>query len=308
MQLIGKPAAPRLEIKDLRLVLALATSGTTARAAELLHLTQPAISRALLAAEHRLGTKLFDRTPRGLQPTAAGRRLLDGAQRMLGELCELERQVRAPTAVPTRLRVVCECYTAYRWLPSAVRQLRELVPDIEIVLAVEHTGEPMAALVAGDIDIALLTTAEVPGTLCERPLFADEVIFVMSPDHPYAAKKSLTAADLTRTTLVTSPTPLAETRWFMSEVFGRARPKLTFQRLPLTDAIIDVTRAGLGVAILSEWIAGPHLGPDLVVRRLASGPLHRPWRLAWRPSVAAAIPRLWTALEHTVPRHRLAVA
>jgi LysR family transcriptional regulator for metE and metH len=62
---IALPAASRLDTRDLRLVLALAGAGTTAAAADTLHRTQPAVSRALLGAEHRLGVRLFDRTPRG---------------------------------------------------------------------------------------------------------------------------------------------------------------------------------------------------------------------------------------------------
>ncbi|HSR97233.1 MAG TPA: LysR family transcriptional regulator [Kofleriaceae bacterium] len=307
MQLIGTLPAPRLEIRDLRVVLALASVGTTARASDVLHLTQPAVSRALLAAEERLGARLFDRTARGLVPTPAGALLIDGATRLLGELDDLELRVRTPAALPPRLRLVCECYTAYHWLPTALSRLRELLPDLDIALAVEHTREPIAALAAGKIDIALLTTAAVPPQLAERALFSDEVVFVMAASHRLAARKQLTAADLRSATLLTSPVPLDEQRWFMTAVFGRARPKLRLERFPLTEAIIDVARAGMGVAILSEWIAAPHLGRgDLVARRLATGPLHRPWRIAWRPDAAAAIPRLCGALEHTVPRARLA--
>jgi LysR family transcriptional regulator for metE and metH len=307
VQLIGTLPAPRLEIRDLRVVLALASVGTTARAAEVLHLTQPAVSRALLAAEHRLGARLFDRTARGLVPTPAGALLIDGATRLLGELDDLELRVRTPAAIPPRLRLVCECYTAYHWLPTALSRLRELLPDLDIALAVEHTRDPIAALAAGKIDIALLTTAAVPPPIAERALFSDEVVFAMAASHRLASRKQLTAADLRSATLLTSPVPLDEQRWFMTQVFGRARPKLRLERFPLTEAIIDVARAGMGVAILSEWIAAPHLGRgDLVARRLDSGPLHRPWRIAWRPDAAAAIPRLCGALEHTVPRARLA--
>jgi len=307
VQFIDSLPTPRLEIRDLRVVLALASAGTTARAAQVLHLTQPAVSRALLSAEDRLGARLFDRTARGLVPTPAGAQLITGATRLLGELDDLELRVRSPAAIPPRLRMVCECYTAYHWLPTALVRLRELLPELDIALAVEHTREPVAALAAGKIDIALLTSAAVPPALAERALFADEVVFVLSSGHRLAAKKALGAADLRATTLLTSPHPLEEQRWFMTRVFGRARPRLRLERLPLTEAIIDVARAGMGVAILSEWIAAPHLGRgDLVARRLTSGPLHRPWRVAWRPDVAAAIPRLCSALEHTVPRARLA--
>jgi LysR family transcriptional regulator for metE and metH len=293
-----------LEVRELKLVRALANAGSTARAASLLHVTQPAISRALLALEDKLATQLFERAPRGLELTAAGRRLLEGGERILAELSDLEERVRRPPAEPSRLRIVCECYTAYHWLPSALRRLRESLPEFDVRLKVEHTDAPVAALEAGDIDVALLTTARVPrGVLRECQLFTDEVVFVMAPNHPLAGKKALTRADLRATTLLGSRPPPAETQWFMNAVFGRARPKLHFERLPLTEAILEMARAGMGIAVQSEWIAGPHLGgTDLITKRLATGPLLRPWRMAYRHESEAAALRLAAVLRATLPR------
>ncbi|CAM3930182.1 LysR family transcriptional regulator [Corallococcus exiguus] len=298
------PPSPRLDVRDLRVVLALAAAGTTARAAAALHLTQPAVSRALLAAEERLGARLFDRTPRGLVPTPAGHELVAGATRILVELGDLEHRVRAPVAPSIRLRLVCECYTAYHWLPSALVTLRKSLPGLHLSLAVEHTQDPVPALVAGELDVALLTTSTVPRAGLEtRPLFSDEIIFVVSASHPLASRRALTREDLREHTVLTGQTPAAESHWFMTQVFGRERPRLRVERLPLTEAILDVARAGLGVAVLSEWISTPHLGKgDLVVKRLASGPLRRPWRMAWRKEVGDSALRLLAALESTVPR------
>lgn len=299
------PAAPNLEVRDLRLVLALAAAGSTARASSALHLTQPAISRALVSLEERLEVQLFERVTRGLVPTAAGRRLLEGAERLLLELGDLEQHVRSPLEEALRLRLVCECYTAYHWLPSVLTKLRETLPSFEVELNVEHTLEPVPALEAGEIDVALLTTAVVPRGLVERPLFSDEVVFVVSAKHPLAGKKAITPKDLRENTLLSSKVPVEESHWFMQRVFGRARPKLRFQRLPLTEAILDVARAGLGIAVLSEWIAGPHLNRgDLVVKRLASGPLRRPWRMAYRREAEPAALRLLSLIEHAPPRIR----
>ncbi|RKI39691.1 LysR family transcriptional regulator [Corallococcus sp. AB004] len=298
------PPSPRLDVRDLRVVLALASAGTTARAAAALHLTQPAVSRALLAAEERLGTRLFDRTPRGLVPTPAGQELVAGATRILVELGDLEHRVRAPVAPSIRLRLVCECYTAYHWLPSALVTLRKSLPGLHLSLAVEHTQAPVPALVAGELDVALLTTSTVPRAGLEaRPLFSDEIIFVVAASHPLASRRALTREDLREHTILTGQTPAAESQWFMTQVFGRERPRLRVERLPLTEAILDVARAGLGVAVLSEWISTPHLGKgDLVVKRLASGPLRRPWRMAWRKETGDSALRLLAALESTVPR------
>ena len=308
MKDIAAPPDPRLEVRDLRVALALASAGTTARAASLLHLTQPAVSRALLSLEDKLGTRLFDRSHRGLVATPAGELLVAAAGPLLAELGDLERRLRAPAVTLTKIRVVCECYTAYHWLPSALTSLRSALPGLEIVLAVEHTAAPVEALVAGAVDIALVTTSPVPrGAFGERSLFADEVVFVVAAGHPLAGKRALTRADLRAHALVTSPTPASEARWFMARVFGRTRPRLRLERFPLTEAILDVTRAGMGIGILSEWIAGPHLGKGgLVAKRLASGPLRRPWRIAWRNDAAAAAARLHGALVATSPRALLA--
>lgn len=306
MKRIDRPADPVLDVRDLRVALAVASAGTTARAAEILHITQPAVSRALCGMEERLDTALFERTARGLVPTPAGDRLLAGATRLLTELCDLEHRVCQPTDGPRRVRLVCECYTAYHWLPGALVAMRQSLPDLEVTLAVEHTQDPVPAMEAEKVDIALLTTSRVPRGLEEAPLFSDEIVFILSASHPLAARRALTPDDLRAHKLLSSRAPAAEAHWFLSRVFGRARPTLDFERLPLTEAIIEVARAGLGIAILSEWIASPHLGKgDLVARRITSGPLLRPWRLAWRREAESAARRLHAALT-AAPRARVA--
>jgi LysR family transcriptional regulator for metE and metH len=300
---------PRLDVRDLRLVLALVAAGSTAKAAAMLHLTQSAVSRALLLAEDKIGVPLFERTRRGLSPTPAGSRLVAGAGPLLAELAALEERVGTPDRAPVRIRLVCECYTAYRWLPSALIGLRRSLPEVEVVLAVEHTSAPVDALRSGEIDIALLTTSAVRAPLEERQLFADEIVFVVSTTHPLANRKSITRRDLCEYPLLNSDTPVAATRWFAGRVFGKTRPQLRVVRLPLTEAIIDLTRAGLGIAILSEWIAGPYLAEGgLVIKRLASGPLRRPWRVAYRREVADVATRLVAAIEGSAPRACLASA
>ncbi|WP_437683546.1 LysR family transcriptional regulator [Sorangium sp. So ce131] len=298
---------PQLEIRDLELVLALSAAGTTAGAASAMHITQSAVSRALTLAEDRVGVRLFDRTARGVAPTAAGERLIAGAGLVLAQLRELEREVAAPALAPARVRLVCECYTAYRWLPSAMASLRRRLPRLEVELAVDHTLDPVGALVRGDIDVALLTTAALPGAargaLVERPLFSDEIVFVMATSHPLAGRAAITREHLEANTLITSTTPPAEARWFMTSVFGRRKPRLEFLRFPLTEAVIDAARAGMGIAVLSEWMASGYLGGgDLAVKRLSSGPLRRPWRIACRREAEGAAERLVAALEGAPPR------
>src|SRR5262245_18060711 len=95
MKRIAMPR-PRLDVRDLQIVLAVASAGSTVKAAVSLHLTQSAVSRGLLVVERKLGRPLFERTTRGLTPTPVGRKLLSGATTVLEQLTDLESQVRAP--------------------------------------------------------------------------------------------------------------------------------------------------------------------------------------------------------------------
>jgi LysR family transcriptional regulator, regulator for metE and metH len=295
---------PRLEVRDLELIKALATARSTVAAAKSLHLTQSAVSRALTQTEERLAAKLFDRSARGLALTPVGERLLAGASSILQQLCELERSALEPEALPVRVRLVSECYTAYRWLPSAMLDLRQRLPDLHVEVATRSRHEPVKALLRDEVDIALLTTAEVPKErgLDESALFADEIVFVVSVRHPLARAQRLTRDDLARQPLITGETPVAEARWFHARVFGRRRPQLQYVHFPLTEAIIDSARAGLGVAVLSEWMARGYLADgELRVLRLATGPLQRPWRIAYRREARATAERLRSALRLAAP-------
>ncbi|MED5620599.1 LysR family transcriptional regulator [Ideonella sp. BN130291] len=304
MDRIASPT--RLDSRDLRLVLALATARSTAGAATSLHLTQPAVSRALLAAEHKLGVRLFERTPRGLEPTPAGHALLRGAPPLLAELQQLEAQLRAPATPVQPLRLVCECYTAYHWMPSAVRALQAALPGVSLQIALDGTRDPVAALLAGEIDVALISEAPTPRSrrLVDKPLFADEVVFVMAASHRLAALPALTRADLAGETLLTSRLPTRDMGWFHKPLAARrGEAPLHYQLMPLTEAVIDFARAGMGIGVLSEWVAEPHLRRgDVVARRLARTPLRRPWRLVWRKDVEPAALALWRVLQSAAPR------
>ena len=306
MNNIPLPASSRLETRDLRLVLALATARTTAAAAKALHLTQPAVSRALASLEQRLDVSLFGRTTRGLEPTRAGHTLLANAPRLLQDLNALEAQLRNK-ATRQHLRLVCECSTAYHWMPSMLQALKGTLADIELTIALECTGDPIGALQAGELDVALMTTAPTPRSrrIGVKPLFSDEVVFILSVSHPLASRASLTRNDLLEETLFVTHAPSHDMPWFPKSVIAgqRGDRALSFQEVPLTEAVVDFARAGMGIGVLSEWVVEPHLRRrEVLARRLASGPIRRPWRLVWRKEVEDAALQLFEALEKSQPR------
>jgi LysR family transcriptional regulator, regulator for metE and metH len=132
-------------------------------------------------------------------------------------------------------------------------------------------------------------------------------VFIVSKDHPLANQAALTKQDLYDYPIITSEqTPKAEARWFFGRALGTKSPKPKHEplRFPLTEAIIDAARAGMGIAVMSEWIASSYLddSSDLVLKRLNQKPLRRPWRIAYRKEMAEAAKRLASALERAAPR------
>ena len=127
---------------------------------------------------------------------------------------------------------------------------------------------------------------------------------MVAATHPLARKSTLAPKDLRDFPLIASSNAArAESRGLFARIFGPVTPKLQIIRLPLTDAIVDMARAGMGIAVLSEWVASGYLAAgDLVVKRLASGPVLRPWRIAYRREVEHAAELLAAALDGAPPR------
>jgi LysR family transcriptional regulator for metE and metH len=131
---------------------------------------------------------------------------------------------------------------------------------------------------------------------------ANDHVAVQQMGSPGVTRPSIAPRDLCEHPLITGNTPAAEAEWFVKRVFGKRRPKLEYLRFPLTEAIVDAAHAGMGIAVLSEWIASTYLGSgELVAQRLASDPLRRPWRIAFRPDAADIARRLASALEGAPP-------
>ena len=289
-------------MRDLQVVVAIGAQGTTAAAADVLHLTQSAVSRALAVAEDHAGAALFDRTPRGLVPTEAGATLLDAGPKLLAELAALERRVREPPPRPRRLRLVAECFMAYPLLSEVVVRLRRSAPELVLELPLEHGPRAVEAVRDGDIDAAMVTSRPATG-MARHDLFEDELCFVVGADHPLAERPHLRPRDVAEHTLLV-PNARTEDAWFVRQVFGSRRPRLRVQRLPVTEASLQLARAGVGIAVLSEWVVAPHLStPDSGLRllRLKKGPLRRHWRLVHRPEIAPLAPLLVDAIVGARP-------
>lgn len=142
-----------MELYQLRTFAAVAEAGHLTRAAERLHISQPAVSAQVKALEDELGVALFDRTPNGMILTTPGKRLLTAAEKVLTAAQELKREARTLTgAAAGRLRVGTVSDPEFIRLGQFLSHAVDLYPLLELDVHHQVTGAAFESVRAGDLD------------------------------------------------------------------------------------------------------------------------------------------------------------
>ena len=271
-----------LEIRHLRLVAEIAGAGSMTRAAERLHLTQSALSHQLRDIESRFDTPFFVRLGRRMVLTAAGRRVLETARRVLGDLQRAEEDVRRLAAHGDgAIRVCTQCYTGYHWLGSLLTTFQRKHPRVSINVAADATDRPVDALLDGRIDLAILIDPVADRRLRLRPLFADEMVAIVAKGHPLARRRWVSPAELAREHLLVYSSVPEESFVFRKVLapLGLTPVRLSF--IMLTEAMIELARGGAGVGILPRWSAQRAIaGGSVAALSITRAGLRRQWAAA----------------------------
>ena len=272
-------------MRHLRLIAAIAEQGSVTAAGRVLDLTQPALSHQLRELEARLRSPLFVRTARRMVLTPAGEQLAHIARGVLGQVDAFERQVVDGDFADARgvIRIATECYTAYHWLPAVLRDFRDRWPNVDLRVSAEHTSAPIAALRNGRLDLALVYTPVTDRRIRLEPLFDDELVLVTAPDHRFAGREFVPLGELSdeRFFIYTSSDPVSTVRREILEPAGVHRSQIT--QLQLTEAIVELVAAGLGVAILARWAVLPAVRSGSVqTTRIGRKGFRRTWFTAAR--------------------------
>jgi LysR family transcriptional regulator for metE and metH len=267
-----------LEIRHLKLVTAIAEEESVTAAGKRLHLTQSALSHQLRDAEQRLGTPLFLRLGKRMALTAAGKKLLDAARRILIDLKEAESQVLGLNGdAQGVIRLSTECYTCYHWLPPLLATFHSRFPKVEVAIDMAATNGPAEELLAGNIDIAIMYCPPEHKNLETSLLCEDELLVVMSPKHPLAARRRLEPEDLAGETILIYP-PREESTLLTKILEPAEVAPGRIMEIPLTEAIVEMAAAGAGIAFMACWAVSPHLqSGKLVGRSLGSPGVRRQW-------------------------------
>lgn len=183
-----------VRLRHLRLLVAIDDAGRLTRAAQLLHVTQPALSKALAEIERSIGSPLFERTPHGLTATPAGATLVRAARAALAELERAGLELQRPAHAAARVLVVGAMPTAgWSLLSDAVARWRMVHPSATVRVVDGPTGALLPQLVAGRLDLILGARLRpaVPQGIEGLALYEDSMRLVTAPRHPFARVQSL---------------------------------------------------------------------------------------------------------------------
>jgi LysR family transcriptional regulator for metE and metH len=255
-----------LEVRHLRLVAGIADAGSMTRAAATLHLTQSALSHQLRDIEARFNTPFFLRLGKKMVLTAAGRRVLESARRVLDDLRSAEDEIRRLGAGGGGvIRVCTQCNTGYQWLPPLLAAFHRKHPRVTVNVVAEATDRPVAALLEGRLDLAILTQETDDRRLRIRPLFTDEMVAIVSRAHPLAGRAWITPRELAAEHLLVYSSSPEESFTLRSVLAPAGLTPARISYIMLTEAMIEMARAGLGVGVIPRWSAQAAISSRAVV-------------------------------------------
>lgn len=244
---------PRFDLPDLRLVVALADSGSLGKAAAALPLALSAASSRLRLLEQRLGVALFARGSQGMAPTPAGRLFIEHARRLTHQAAEAQGAMeRLGEAGRTALRVHANVTGAGSVLPALLGRFLADWPQVDLELHEGSSREAMQALLEGRAELAVIDGHYAHPALSLLPFRRDRLVLALLPDHAWAGREAAGFAELAGQALVLPPAG-SSLRGFLERMAGLLRVPLRVRaEAPGFGVLGHWVAAGLGLAILPE--------------------------------------------------------
>jgi DNA-binding transcriptional LysR family regulator len=259
----------RFDLVSVRLAVACAQTGSLTAAARDSHLALAAASRRIRELEDALGDALFERHPRGLLPTAAGRvfvkhglTLLQTMEQLGGELVDLRR------GIARHIRLCASSAAISQFLPPLLARYGELHPQVHIDLEEQVSEAVAATLREGRADVAVFVEGPDTTGLDTRLFREDELVLILPAGHTLTGKTPLAFVDALDEEWISLTTGAAMLQKQQQAALAANRPLKLRMQVRSFDAVCHMVASGLGVAILPK---------------AATLPMVKSMKLSWRP-------------------------
>lgn len=266
-----------IDLKHLRAVKMIHEAGGLARAADLLHLTQSALSHQIKGLEDQVGVDLFVRRTKPLKLSAAGMRILKLADKVLPEIAAAEEEFRGlQTGKTGRLHIAIECHACFEWLFPVLEAFRKAWPDVDVDIRPGLAFEAMPALEREEVDLVVSSDPDELDGITFAPLFDYEAVFVASSAHPLSEKSHVEAEDFRDEMLITYPVERSRLDVFSQLLMPAKVEPRAVRQVELTAVILLLVASNRGVAVLPDWVVREvRYNSDYVTRPLTDAGVTR---------------------------------
>lgn len=243
-----------MTLKHLEIFRTVCREHSMTKAAELLHMTQPAVSRAVAELEEYYNKKLFDRIGRRLLLTADGQAFLADTEEVLRSFETLEINAGKRKAQNT-LHIGCSMGIGFGLMPAYLECFRQECPDTRVLVTENATSVLKQYLVAGELDFAIAEGFITEDCFTKDSFFEDELLLLASPGHPLADGHTVNFDELKSQDFLL-PDRMTATRELFDHVMAAHGINITPVWTGINiDVLVRMAKAGAGVTVLSrKWV------------------------------------------------------
>ena len=244
-----------LERIHLSIVQEVEKQGSLTAAADVLCVTQSALSHSMKKLEGQLGTDIWLREGRSLRLTQAGQYLLAVANRVLPQLDVAEALLRQfAQGERGTLRIGMECHPCYQWLLKIVSPYLAAWPDVDVDVKQKFQFGGIGALFGYEIDLLVTPDPLYKPGLHFEPVFDYEQVLVVGTQHPLAQQAYAKPAQLTGETLITYPVSPERLDIYTQFLIPAGITPRRHKTIETTDIMLQMVASGRGVAALPRWL------------------------------------------------------
>ncbi len=245
----------------LRIFSAVAQNRSFSRAADALHISQPAVSKSIREFEAQLGLSLLERGPRGVQLTEAGRLLIKHARDLFAAEQSAHESLAALRGLQQgTLRVGASTTIATYFLPPVLGDFYRVHPAIELRLTSANTSMIADLLMSREVDVALVEGPVEAVDVIVKPWHEDELVFITAVNHPLVGRKPpIRVSDLADEIIVLREQGSGTRDVAWDALLATGWDPQRILEVSSNEAITRVVAAGVGIGIVSSAVAADHL-------------------------------------------------
>lgn len=274
----------KMDLRQIRYFRQVALELSFTRAAEALHMAQPPLSRQIKSLEEEIGVVLLDRNGRNIRLTEAGHYFLDQTELLAQKLAEIVRATqRIGRREKRRFGLGFVPSVLYGYMPTFIRQLRELDRSVELSLSEMITLQQFEALKTGRIDLGIGRIKLADPEIERIVLWQEELVIALPKKHPFSRRKSIKLADVASEPLILYPAnPRPSYADHVLDMFRSKNlaPADTMEVNELQTAL-GLVAAGMGLAIVPTS-AKSLFSDDVYYRPFFEQGITSPILLSWR--------------------------